>query len=177
MSVYQEALESSIQSSNLSAVVKVVTRVDFANSTHKLPQDKLSLTPRAALEQPSGDLMQAAAEVSVAAVQSGVRDDDSDYGDFASDEEDIIIDLLSSIPVPNEPSEAPLIVTDIEDYEEPRGVRLPKVLGTERWPGKWQPQVHFQREDQGLRSDITSTRTYHCSCRSLCSFTDSLTSD
>ena len=164
----------------IAPVVKVMSLVDIANSAHKLSQDKLSLTSPAALEQPSGDPMQAAAEVSVAAVQSGLRDDDSDYGDFASDEEDIIINLLSSIPVPNEPPEAPLIVTDIEDYEEPRGVRLPKVLGTERRPGKWQPQVHIQREDQGLRGDITSNRTnrtHHCSCRSLCPFTDSLTSD
>ena len=73
---------------------------------------------------------------------------ESDYGDFASDEEEIINHLLGNIASSNPLTDAPLLVTDIEDYEEPRGVRLPKVLGVERSGPSWLP---FQDRDQTVR--------------------------
>jgi hypothetical protein len=82
----------------------------------------------------------------IATAESG-----SDYGDFASDEEEIINHLLGNIVPPCPLTDAPLVVTDIEDYEEPRGVRLPKVLGVERSSPSWLPQIHFRDQDQTVR--------------------------
>jgi hypothetical protein len=59
---------------------------------------------------------------------------DDEYSDFAEDPEELeIIDrLLEEVAAKQKQDEvAPLIVTDIEDYEAPRGVRLPKVFGHE----------------------------------------------
>ncbi|KAJ9615929.1 hypothetical protein H2200_002006 [Cladophialophora chaetospira] len=64
-----------------------------------------------------------------------------EYSDFADDPETLeIIDQLlleaASQHKDDVLGNAPLVVTDIEDYEEPRGVRLPKVLSletTRRW--------------------------------------------
>ena len=58
-------------------------------------------------------------------------DDGSDYGDFGDEEElEIVEQLLTQVA--SKPDEhEPLHVIDIEDYEAPRGVRLPKVLGVE----------------------------------------------
>jgi hypothetical protein len=68
-------------------------------------------------------------------LQSVILENGSDYGDFASDQEelDIIDALLSQV----ESQAAPPLVTDIEDYEGPRGIRLPKILGVESSP-QWQ---------------------------------------
>ena len=84
----------------------------------------------------------------------------SDYGDFASDEEEIINHLLQKAVPQSAGAGAPLLVTDIEDYEEPRGVRLPKVLGVERSLQAWPPQVQFQSHDQILRNSSPSP----CTC-------------
>jgi hypothetical protein len=85
----------------------------------------------------------------------------SDYGDFASDEEEIINHLLGNLAPPSPPAEPPLIVTDIEDYEEPRGVRLPKVLGVERSLPKWQSLVPIQVQDKIVRNGSSSHGTSH----------------
>lgn len=66
-----------------------------------------------------------------------IADDASDYGDFTLDEQDIIHQLLANIRPENHTGEEPLALTDIEDYEEPRGVRLPRTLGKELWNPQW----------------------------------------
>jgi hypothetical protein len=89
----------------------------------------------------------------IATAESG-----SDYGDFASDEEEIINHLLGNIAPPSPSSDAPLLVTAIEDYEEPRGVHLPKVLGVGR-STPWEPQVQFQYQAQTVRDGDSSQST------------------
>ena len=56
---------------------------------------------------------------------------DSDYGDFGDDAEELTIieSLLQQVDTRGDPEI--LSVTDIEDYEPLRGLRLPKVLGRE----------------------------------------------
>jgi hypothetical protein len=85
----------------------------------------------------------------------------SDYGDFASDEEEIINNILGNIEPPSPFLDAPLLVTDIEDYEEPRGVRLPKILGVERSTPFWLPQVQVQEQDQIVRGGDSSHSIYN----------------
>ena len=87
-----------------------------------------------------------------------ITEADSDYGDFASDEEEIINHLLGNLAPPSPPADPPLVVTDIEDYEEPRGIRLPKVLGVERSLPKWQSLVPIQVQDKIVRNGNSS----HC---------------
>jgi hypothetical protein len=60
-------------------------------------------------------------------------DEGSDYGDFGNDEEELeIVDRLLQQIASKEDERESFVVTDIEDYEPPRGVRLPKVLGLEQ---------------------------------------------
>lgn len=61
-------------------------------------------------------------------------DTESDYGDFANDAEEleIINTLLSEVEAGQRLDATSLLVTDIEDYEPPKGVRLPKILGVEQ---------------------------------------------
>ena len=65
---------------------------------------------------------------------------ESDYGDFANDAEELeIIDsLLSEAENWQCPDTSTLLVTDIEDYEPPKGVRLPKILGAEQSSRPWE---------------------------------------
>jgi hypothetical protein len=58
-------------------------------------------------------------------------DDASDYGDFTLDEQDIINELLTNLASGRCIPEEPLELIDIEDYEEPRGVHLPRTFGKE----------------------------------------------
>ena len=60
-------------------------------------------------------------------------DNASDYGDFGDDSEELTIadQLLSQIETAQDQQDTLHTVTDIEDYEAPRGIRLPKVLGFE----------------------------------------------
>jgi hypothetical protein len=69
-----------------------------------------------------------------------LEDTESDYGDFANDAEELeIIDSLLSEAENWQPSDAAsLLVTDIEDYEPPKGVRLPKILGVEQSSRLWE---------------------------------------
>jgi hypothetical protein len=61
-------------------------------------------------------------------------DTESDYGDFTNDAEELeIIDtLLLEAENGQRLDASSLLVTDIEDYEPPKGVRLPKILGVEQ---------------------------------------------
>ena len=55
----------------------------------------------------------------------------SDYGDFGSDAEEIQIldELLAQVASDHEEAlDTSFVVTDIEDYEPPRGILLPKDL-------------------------------------------------
>lgn len=69
-----------------------------------------------------------------------LHETESDYGDFANDAEELeIIDsLLSEAENWQRPDAASLLVTDIEDYEPPKGVRLPKILGVEQSSRLWE---------------------------------------
>ena len=62
-----------------------------------------------------------------------LSDDESDYGEFTLDEQEILNDLLANAGSSGAIADEPLELTDIEDYEEPKGVRLPKTLGKELW--------------------------------------------
>lgn len=57
-------------------------------------------------------------------------DNASDYGDFGSDAEEVeILDtLLARAASGNEEGQESFVVTDIEDYELPRGILLPKTI-------------------------------------------------
>jgi hypothetical protein len=67
-----------------------------------------------------------------------LHDNASDYGDFTLDEQEIIDALLANIAPHTTVAQEALELTDIEDYEEPNGVRLPKILGKELWtPPSW----------------------------------------
>ncbi len=105
----------------------------------------------------------------------GTHSDASDYGDFTLDEQEIINGLLANITPVNTTADEPLELTDIEDYEDPRGVRLPKTLGKELWAPPWvhqQPQTevapHITVEDQTPRN-VGTTTTGKCT-----SFTESM---
>ena len=89
-------------------------------------------------------------------------DDVSDYGDFGNDEEELqIVEQLLTQVASKPEAQASLLVTDIEDYEPPRGVRLPKVLGFEQtrlWetaPSEARTQII--RDDQ----DTSCKHTHH----------------
>ena len=90
---------------------------------------------------------------------AAVTESGSDYGDFSSDEEEIIKSLLGNGAPPSPLTDAPLLVTDIEDYEEARGVRLPKVLGVERSIPLWTLYRSSQR--QALRDGSSSSGKLH----------------
>ena len=114
-------------------------------------------TPEALSDLPTASVSNDDEEMSVLvepygpSTPGGTHEASSDYGDFASDEEEIINHLLERAIPPSASVSAPLLVTDIEDYEEPRGVRFPKVLGVERSPPAWLPQVQLQNHDQAVR--------------------------
>ena len=70
------------------------------------------------------------------AATSAILDSASDYGDFGSDAEELEIlhDLLAQVTSGNEEGQEPCVVTDIEDYEPPRGILLPKTAIETRLP-------------------------------------------
>lgn len=99
-------------------------------------------------------------ETQVPSTQIVTYEASSDYSDFASDEEDIINHLLTNAIPSSASAGASLLVTDIEDYEEPKGVRLPKVLGVQRSPYKWLPQIQVGAPKQTLRDGCPSNSTH-----------------
>ena len=101
-------------------------------------------------------------------VTPNVLDDASDYGDFTLDEQEVLIELLADITSPLTADEA-IDLTDIEDYEEYGGLRLPKTLGNEsRMQQQPQPQVAAQNqmEDQ-TPCDVSTDNTNGTSGRTL----------
>lgn len=62
---------------------------------------------------------------------SSSSDPENDYG--SEWDEDVVHQLVSHEATLAGGPESPLLITDIEDYETPHEVRLPKVLGKESW--------------------------------------------
>ena len=62
---------------------------------------------------------------------SSSSDPENDYG--SEWDEDVVHQLVSHEATLAGGPESPLLITDIEDYETPHEVRLPKVLGKELW--------------------------------------------
>jgi hypothetical protein len=84
----------------------------------------------------------------------------SDYGDFGDEEELAIVEQLLSQVASKTEENASLIVTDIEDYEPPRGLRLPKVLGIEQ-TRRWEdPPAQTSRDTQTFRDRISTNSAY-----------------
>jgi len=80
--------------------------------------------------------------------QDGIEDEYSDFGDDPETLE--IIDRLLQAAAQKQEVDTPLLVTDIEDYEEPRGVRVPKVFGVEatrQWQFQSQPAQSKAQQD------------------------------
>ena len=106
------------------------------------------------------------------------HDNGSDYGDFTLDEQELINELLANIQPENTiatTADEPLVLTDIEDYEEPTGICLPKTLGKELWinPGaQQQPQAKvasdITAEEQTLRDRNTFTKGTIISFKEWC---------
>ena len=102
-----------------------------------------------------------------------VHDDGSDYGDFTLDEQEIINELLANLTPHKAIADEPLGLTDIEDYEDPKSVRLPKASGKESWVPPWmqpreqQPQAREAAqgilEDQTPHNISTATNSIHSS--------------
>lgn len=68
------------------------------------------------------------------AIEEQLHKDEDEYSDFAEDPDELeIIDqlLLEAAAKQKQDQIASLLITDIEDYEEPQGIRLPKVFGFE----------------------------------------------
>jgi hypothetical protein len=88
---------------------------------------------------------------------SQLRADDDDFSDFGNDPEELeIIEQLFSQVTSKQQDNASLIVTDIEDYEPPRGVRLPKVLGLEQ-TRQWESESNkIQIDGQAQNSEFTT---------------------
>lgn len=112
-----------------------------------------------------------------------VHDDASDYGDFTLDEQVVINELLANIKPGSTTAVEPFELTDIEDYEEPRGVRLPKTLGKELWDAPWirqQPQArvadHLTVEDHASRHSSATRKGKYISFKNDDACADMLTS-
>ena len=84
-------------------------------------------------------------------LQDQAADATSDYGsDFSPDEVDILNELLSQTPAAEGEPDEPLVIIDIEDYEDPKGVRLPKILGEVKWSPPARIPVHLQLPEASL---------------------------
>jgi hypothetical protein len=93
-----------------------------------------------------------------------IAEEGSDYGDFGNDEEELeIIEQLLAQNASKAEEQESFVVTDIEDYEPPRGVRLPKVLGLERtrlWetaPSQSSTQILCDVETASCKGNVLST--------------------
>jgi len=77
-------------------------------------------------------------------------DHTSDYGDFGSDAEEIELlnELLAQTASENEQEQQSFVVTDIEDYEPPRGILLPQTITEARLPTS---QTEVEAEFKVLR--------------------------
>ena len=85
--------------------------------------------------------------LSVANESHAAQDDESDYGEITLEEQQILDAWLANNSTSDDailsvPDERPLKLTDIEDYEDPSSIRLPRILGKELWePGPDQEQL------------------------------------
>ena len=164
-----------INSTTISAAGKVMTPMDDTSSA-----SAGAVTPSSALKLPleSAAYHDHTMEPSEAHPQpllpEGSPRPDSEYGDFASDEEDILSQLVETVAPSFTELIAPLLVTEIEDYEGPKGLRLPKVLGAERSDSAWLSQLRAETEEQMLR-DSGSTKSESAFMMTSHSFADSLT--
>jgi hypothetical protein len=98
------------------------------------------------------------------------HEDWDEYSDFADDPEalEIIDQLLEAATRQNQESNAPLQLTDIEDYEGPRGVHLPKVPGLETTPqGDFDSQHPAGTQAQQIIRDENSRSRYSLLCSVL----------
>lgn len=97
----------------------------------------------------------------------------SDYGsDFGADEVTLLDDLLEKTPPPPPKVvlDEPLVITDIEDYEDPKGIRLPKVLGEVKWSPPQRRFVQLQqpetdRPNQATHNDSTASGMFETSMK------------
>ena len=98
------------------------------------------------------------------------QDNESDYGDISLEEQEILEALLeevnSAANFSSVAGNATLKITDIEDYEDPRGIRLSKTVGVELWEKNNRPASQIGIQDQtrvaiesfpGTRSPIISS--------------------
>lgn len=79
-------------------------------------------------------------------------DNASDYGDFGSDTEEIEILnlLLADVERKAHDEQAPpLLINDIEDYEQPKGIILPKRDSSQR-----SPRPETEPDSQALRDHL-----------------------
>ncbi len=85
-----------------------------------------------------------------------VTDVDITDFDFTASQEVALNDLLDSLPSPGIGDTKDLAVKDIEDYEEPKGIRVPKVLGKEQWIPPWKKILQRQMPDAAVASGNSS---------------------
>lgn len=114
------------------------------------------------LDQPPSDDIRMEIDSVESQSKTNTLDDEDGFSDFAEDPEELeIIDqLLLEVAAKQKQSPfAPLVVTDIEDYEAPRGIHLPKVFGletTRQWDGRPLPAelaVDQNIQDQSCECD------------------------
>jgi hypothetical protein len=100
-------------------------------------------------KQDDNSLMQLDTNIQV----SSLADNDDEFSDFAEDPEELeIIERLLEEAAQQTPGQnASLVVTDIEDYEPPQGVFLPKVFGHEATRSGWEYHFNTQRPDSNSR--------------------------
>ena len=99
-------------------------------------------------------------------ITSNPQNSDDEYSDFAVDPEELaIIDelLLQVAAKRNQSQNAPLVTTDIEDYEAPRVVRLPKLLGVET-TRQWHPPIQPQESRRDQNGKYNSPDPVALSC-------------
>lgn len=128
----------------------------FRNAPNGSPKAWHSIEDTALQPTIHDEIMTADVERQLPLSPIAITETGSDYGDFASDEEEIINHILGNVEPTSLLLDPPLLVTDIEDYEEPRGVRLPKILGVERSIPIWVPQVQVRERDQTVRDGDSS---------------------
>lgn len=117
-------------------------------------------------DQNSHDFADPEPPASVQDAGSYVEQDGSDYGDLGNDEEELgIIEHLLTQLDPHS-ADAQLRVTDIEDYEPPLGVRLPKILGVEQSTRQWEVQASLQSPSKTVRgasdANCACSPSLHC---------------
>ena len=104
---------------------------------------------------------------------SSSSDLENDYG--SEWDEDVVDQLLSHEATLAGRPESPLLITDIEDYETPHAVRLPKVLGKELWGAnraRFRPsQAAASGSTQVVREGTaTANGSPHCLVKVVCSY-------